>query len=156
MICGNCKRSDAAITVNHVRGCYLTAETVDQQIEILRQSLTSSPVTRAKVTEDGIYFSNDRYFKVVWNQARTSLWAKVWSPSDDRIDKGSWEYKPGAIRDLFADEKVTAMQAAGFGLLYGQCVFCSRVLTDERSIAVGYGPSCAINQGLPWGEEVAS
>jgi hypothetical protein len=31
-------------------------------------------------------------------------------------------------------------------------VFCSKKLTDERSIEVGYGRICAGHNGLPWGE----
>lgn len=34
------------------------------------------------------------------------------------------------------------------------CVFCARKLTNEASITVGYGPDCAANYGLPWGELV--
>lgn len=37
----------------------------------------------------------------------------------------------------------------------GACVFCRRTLTDERSLATGYGPVCADNFGLPWGEAKA-
>ena len=34
----------------------------------------------------------------------------------------------------------------------GNCMFCSRELTDPQSVAVGYGPVCAGNFGLPHGE----
>jgi len=33
----------------------------------------------------------------------------------------------------------------------GACCFCSRDLTDARSVGVGYGPICAENFGLAWG-----
>ncbi|MFW5899342.1 MAG: DUF6011 domain-containing protein [Jiangellaceae bacterium] len=42
--------------------------------------------------------------------------------------------------------------AAEYGKRTGACCFCSRKLTDERSVGVGYGPICADNWGLPWGE----
>jgi len=32
-----------------------------------------------------------------------------------------------------------------------RCAFCSRELTDEASIAAGYGPVCAKNHDQPWG-----
>ena len=32
----------------------------------------------------------------------------------------------------------------------GNCCFCSKELTQERSRSVGYGPTCAGNYGLPW------
>jgi hypothetical protein len=42
--------------------------------------------------------------------------------------------------------------AAKYGKETGVCCFCGRQLTDERSVEVGYGPICADNWGLPWGE----
>lgn len=67
-----------------------------------------------------------------------------------------WEYAQGAMRLLSADTAISAEEAAKFGHLYGQCVFCSRTLTDERSIEVGYGPVCADHHALPWGAAVAA
>ena len=46
--------------------------------------------------------------------------------------------------------------AAEYGRLHGKCCFCRRSLTDERSTAVGYGPDCAENFGLPWGSRQAA
>lgn len=42
--------------------------------------------------------------------------------------------------------------AAEYGHATGQCSFCARPLSDDRSVAVGYGPVCAVNFNLPWGE----
>ena len=42
--------------------------------------------------------------------------------------------------------------ATAYGLRSGNCCFCARVLTDGRSVGVGYGPICADKFGLPWGE----
>lgn len=41
--------------------------------------------------------------------------------------------------------------AAEHGRLTGNCCFCLKELTDERSTSVGYGPICADHWGLPWG-----
>ena len=43
--------------------------------------------------------------------------------------------------------------AAAYGHATGRCCFCDLVLTDPRSIAVGYGPICACKFGIPWGIE---
>ena len=43
--------------------------------------------------------------------------------------------------------------AAKYGHRTGRCCFCSRLLTDERSTAVGYGPVCAESYRLPWGNQ---
>jgi hypothetical protein len=44
-----------------------------------------------------------------------------------------------------------AKVAAEHGRLTGRCCFCNTALSDERSTAVGYGPTCADHFGLPWG-----
>jgi hypothetical protein len=45
--------------------------------------------------------------------------------------------------------------AAERGRMAGHCCFCNLELTDERSKTVGYGPVCAKNYGLPWGNKAA-
>jgi hypothetical protein len=42
-------------------------------------------------------------------------------------------------------------EAAKYGKLHGRCCFCNLRLRDPRSTAVGYGPDCADNWGMPWG-----
>ena len=42
-----------------------------------------------------------------------------------------------------------ARVAAEHGRLTGRCCFCNTALSDERSTAVGYGPTCADHFGLP-------
>lgn len=134
MICGNCK--DRTASVEHVRACY-AGRTIQAAV---RMTPEPGPMP---VTEPGVYFNGERYYKVVESQ-QGRLYAKVWD--------AEWTYAPGAMKFLTADMKVTAEQAARFGKLWGSCVFCSRLLTDERSVAVGYGPVCADHNGLPWGE----
>jgi len=41
--------------------------------------------------------------------------------------------------------------ASEYGKLTGECCFCSRPLSDEKSTAVGYGKVCSKKYGLPWG-----
>lgn len=41
--------------------------------------------------------------------------------------------------------------AAAYGHATGNCCFCSKLLTDERSTSVGYGPICSAKYGLAWG-----
>lgn len=55
----------------------------------------------------------------------------------------SFEMERGAMRFLSASTRMTTEQAAHYGHLYGVCCNCGRTLTDERSIAQGYGPVCA-------------
>lgn len=55
----------------------------------------------------------------------------------------------GAITISLAENP--AKVAADYGRLSGRCCFCKIELTDEKSIAVGYGPQCARSYGLPYG-----
>jgi hypothetical protein len=41
--------------------------------------------------------------------------------------------------------------AAEFGHLTGNCCFCNRDLSDDRSTDVGYGKICADKYGMEWG-----
>lgn len=45
--------------------------------------------------------------------------------------------------------------AAAYGHATGACCFCGRALTDARSVAMGYGPICARQYGLQWGDQRA-
>lgn len=64
--------------------------------------------------------------------------------------------KTALVADLAAMAADPAGKAAAYGHATGCCCFCARELTDQRSIAVGYGPICADHYGLPWGEAVAA
>lgn len=45
-----------------------------------------------------------------------------------------------------------AETAAKYGKITGRCCFCNKGLEDEKSTAVGYGPTCAKSYKLPWGK----
>lgn len=51
---------------------------------------------------------------------------------------------------LFAEQP--AQYAKLYSNVTGNCMFCRHELTDPQSVAVGYGPVCAGNYGLPHGE----
>jgi len=53
------------------------------------------------------------------------------------------------VRELVANPVEFTATA---GRQTGNCVFCTKPLTDERSVVAGYGPTCAGRYGLPWGE----
>lgn len=36
----------------------------------------------------------------------------------------------------------------------GSCMFCGRTITTNESLSAGYGPICAENWGLPWGNVI--
>lgn len=97
---------------------------------------------------DGIYIKNNVIYKVVHAvHGSGRQYAKKFSPSTKKFTMAK-----GAIWNLTPNDAISPEQAKDFGKLYGMCVFCSRTLTDERSIHAGYGSTCASNHGLPWGD----
>lgn len=58
-----------------------------------------------------------------------------------------------AALTMFAQDPVGVSRASG--RLTSNCCFCRKKLTTPESVAVGYGPSCAENFGLPWGDKKA-
>ena len=99
------------------------------------------------VDTDGIYRADDGTIYKVQHAAHGSgrLYAKRLTITEDAdgARHGRFDYAPGAIHTLRADQRLTAEQAAQYGRLYGVCVACGATLTDEDSIARGLGPVCA-------------
>ncbi len=67
-------------------------------------------------------------------------------------------YQTSGIKDELLDiltqlSSNPAATAAKYGKLYGSCVFCHKKLNDPKSLAVGYGATCASHFGLEWGTE---
>ena len=52
---------------------------------------------------------------------------------------------------LMAIAKDPRGEAVGHGHLHGNCSFCRKRLSDERSMKVGYGEICADKWGFSWG-----
>lgn len=111
---------------------------------------TKAVIKANPVTEDGMYMlrdvAGDHFFKVKHNQAGTRLYAERLVIHDEAVKGGhvkiSFKYQAGAIHKLNADMKMSYDEAKAFGALYGSCVRCGRLLTNELSIALGIGPIC--------------
>lgn len=89
------------------------------------------------VTDGGPYGANVFYGRVHTDGR--------WEPARD----GAPEWVVAALHGLAKDP---AGYAKVYGQRFGNCCFCGLDLRDGRSVAVGYGPICAENYGLPWGE----
>lgn len=73
---------------------------------------------------------------------------------------GKWEQGRGsadklklvakALTEFAADPEGVAAKS---GHMSGNCCFCNRGLTDDRSLTVGYGPTCAKKYNLKWGKK---
>lgn len=119
---------------------------IDGLLVIPRSATKPSAPKKSSGVDDGFYRLNGEYVKVVWNQAGTRKYAMVY-------DGAHWDYESakGLYGKLTAAHALSAEDAAAFGHLYGKCVFCHLRLTDDRSLAAGYGRDCADQRGLPWG-----
>lgn len=95
------------------------------------------------VDMNGVYFFNDTYYKL--RTVKGTAYAV-------RFTADGWVYSPKSIHVIKATDAISAEDAARFGHDHSRCVFCTKALTDERSMSVGYGPDCAARVGLPWGE----
>ena len=91
--------------------------------------------------------------------------AKEWNPkfqdfaprwfgrvdADGSVTQGrDWAHYEATVR-RFAENPLEV--ASEYGRLTGNCCFCGRELTDERSTEAGYGPICAKKYGLEWGNK---
>jgi hypothetical protein len=126
---------------------------------------------RAEVLATGLDLSNVPSGRYAVPGGDTRLKVKI-----DNVAKGKWagwvfvkdaaEYgegkrygsqRPGSMYKGQIEEALRAIAgdiagaAAAWGHLTGTCTFCGLPLEDARSVAVGYGPTCATNHGLPWG-----
>lgn len=81
------------------------------------------------------------------------VWAGRVMPTGEFAESGRLDSETaGTLRaflQTFADSPEQI--AAEYGKLTGNCCFCARPLTDERSTDVGYGPICAKRYQLSWG-----
>lgn len=127
----------------------LTKAAASQAIEnLLAMPKPAQP--KAEELEDGIYFKDGIIFKVVHAvHGSGKQYAKqLMITTDGEKTYGSFEYAGRApLATLTADDKLTAAKAKEYGLLYGMCVNCTKDLTKEESIHVGYGQTCAKNNG---------
>jgi len=76
-------------------------------------------------------------------------------PYAKRLVAGKWEYASGGMTvarsGVILTGEALAEWASQYGHAHGNCVFCALPLTDDRSVSVGYGETCAGKRGLPWG-----
>lgn len=125
---------------------------------VKRSSLLPAPVAlpeqyakpTTSVTEPGMYRTADgTIYKVQAAKESGNLYAKRLDVIGGKrlVETGEkvhfdFEYAPGAVRDLRADERMTLDEAKAFGVEYGICCVCGLRLKDADSVAAGIGPVC--------------
>jgi hypothetical protein len=115
-------------------------------VEKVQAAAGTSPVT-----EPGMYKADDgSIYKVQESKTSGNLYAKVLRVigGERLVETGDkmhadFEYAPGAVRSLRADQRMTLDEAKAFGIQYGFCIVCGAFLKDATSVAAGIGPVCA-------------
>jgi hypothetical protein len=109
----------------------------DQPVVLARCGNGSKYPGAIRVTNGAGYNSPDNQYYGMINQQGS------WLPGRDA--------NPAVVNILRAFAADPAGVAAAYGIRTGNCCFCRRELSDERSTSVGYGPICADKYGLAWG-----
>jgi hypothetical protein len=99
---------------------------------------------------EGLYLHADGVVRKVYMTRNERLACKVLHVHGDHA---TFEYENGGRR-IVADalaagtaHQMTQDEAAAFGRQYSFCCNCAKYLDDDRSVAAGYGPTCAANLG---------
>jgi hypothetical protein len=94
------------------------------------------------VVTDGAGYPFNKFFDVVSPEG-------LWGPSKSLQAQ---DIKDDLTHILSQLAKCPAAVASHYGALTGNCCFCNTKLTDPKTTSVGYGPTCAKQWGLPWGQ----
>jgi hypothetical protein len=104
----------------------------------------------APAAGEGLYYFDNGQVRKVYMTRNDRLACKVLHVHGDHA---TFEYEQGGRRivaDALAAGKAHLMtqdEAAAFGRQYSFCCNCAKYLDDDRSLAAGYGPTCAANNG---------
>lgn len=83
------------------------------------------------------------YYKVQTSKTSGKRYALRWNGK-------KWVFASGAIYKLTEGNKLTAEQATKWGHKTGSCINCHKPLFVSRSVELGYGPTCAEQNGWPY------
>lgn len=104
---------------------------------------------QSTVTEPGIYERDGEVFKVQKSRSSDRLYAKrlIPAPSDRLTESGvherwEFEYAPGVIFTLTPEHRMGIEEAKTFGIRFGICACCGKVLKRADSVERGIGPVC--------------
>lgn len=111
-----------------------------EKLKFHRMSATSRAPGNITVTDGGKFPDHKLYGEI--SHSGKFLWNAI------IIRRDRWVV-PAIVKtiDNFTELAAISGKETGF------CCYCGLGLTNKHSLAVGYGPICAANYGLPWGED---
>jgi len=136
----------------------MTKEQAHDTIEWLLAKPKKAPkpktTTRPPWPDEGLYRHDDGSVWRVYHTQNRRLAAKRLEIQETHDGwAGRFQFVRGGLYRLaeaLAEGKVhlmTQAEATEFGRMYNFCVNCGAELTDDRSLAAGYGPTCAVHRG---------
>ena len=117
----------------------ITLRTADGAEVVMKRAGARSRYAGQVFVTDGGRFGENRYYGRIGAEGFVA--GRDWNPALEPL-----------LREF---AKNPAEVAAKHGRLTGHCCFCEKALTDARSLAVGYGSTCAKNYDLPWGSRTS-
>ena len=106
-------------------------------IDILKglpKAMTATVEQSGGPSGEGFFVKGDDIWKV-----KATKVGKLWA---HRKVASGWEFDRAASFSLTDSDRITVEQAAAFGHRTGNCLICSRELTEQSSVERGIGPVC--------------
>jgi hypothetical protein len=105
--------------------------------------------TGSEPVEEGVYERDDVVYVVKRARESGNLYAKrIVEIGGERLTEAGtvinaeFEYAPGVIRSLSAEDKMSIERAKALTIRYGFCIACGRHLKAAKSVDEGIGPVC--------------
>lgn len=100
--------------------------------------------------KNDVHVIDGTYYRIHQSQGGGFLYGAVWN--GEKFVGPKWDSRAkGLLKKVSKATLATAEQAAAFGHANDRCCFCATPIDTPESKSVGYGPKCAADRGLPWG-----
>lgn len=129
----------------------LTCQDMSNVIGVVKDIIPLIAKPKAQIdpaVAPGMYMVGENIYKVQKAKTSDNLYAKklvvTWPEEcDGEHSKIIFVYAPGIVATLNPGDRMTLDAAVNFGVLYGTCCNCGKLLTNPESIEAGLGPICA-------------
>lgn len=102
--------------------------------------LKAKPKKQQQGVERGSYKYGDHYYVVTKARDSQRLYARRIVVTS--YGKVRTQYAPSVYRALTDDMKLTEAEAVSFGVQFGVCCMCAKLLSNPESVKAGIGPVC--------------